>query len=82
MLAVPLLPPVDAEVFAFLTTTPNKLVTTIHPDTMPVILSKEHEFEAWLKVKPDEAFSLVKKYPADIMRIVQQGTEEVDRMHQ
>ena len=71
---------VETDVFAFLTTTPNKLVATISHDRMPVILTKEEEFETWLKGQPHEAYSLVGKYPADQMRIVQQGSEKLDKM--
>ncbi|MEP6826988.1 MAG: SOS response-associated peptidase [Aestuariivirga sp.] len=71
---------VETDVFAFMTTTPNKLVATISHDRMPVILTKEEEFEKWLKGRPDEAYSLVRQYPANDMRIVQEGTEKLDKM--
>ena len=34
-------PKVDIEVYAFLTTTPNKLVATINHEPMPVLLTRE-----------------------------------------
>jgi putative SOS response-associated peptidase YedK len=71
---------VETDVFAFTTTTPNKLVATISHDRMPVILTKEEEFETWLKGSPHEAYSLVREYPADQMRIVQQGSDKVDKL--
>ena len=37
---------------AFLTTTPNKLLATIDHDRMPVLLTREEEFEAWLHGAP------------------------------
>jgi len=37
---------------AFLTTTPNKPVATINHDRMPVLLTREEEFDAWLNGAP------------------------------
>ena len=45
-------PKVDIEVYAFLTTTPNKLVATINHERMPVLLTREEEFDAWLNGAP------------------------------
>jgi putative SOS response-associated peptidase YedK len=39
---------VDIETFAFLTTTPNSLVSTINHERMPVLLTREEEFDTWL----------------------------------
>jgi len=63
---------------AFMTTTPNELVATIHPKRMPVILNSEEAFETWTDGTPDEAFDLVNSYPADQMRIVQSGKDRKD----
>jgi putative SOS response-associated peptidase YedK len=38
-------PNVELEVYAFLTTTPNQLVATINHERMPVLLTREEEFE-------------------------------------
>jgi len=51
-------PKVEVETYAFLTTTPNSLVATINHERMPVLLTKEEEFETWLRGSPDEAFAL------------------------
>lgn len=71
-------PNVDIETYAFLTTTPNKLVATINHERMPVLLTGEKEFEAWLTCSVDEAFALTREYPAEEMRIVQEGLDKED----
>ena len=72
--------PVELEVFAFMTTTPNALVATINHERMPVILTKEEEFAKWLTGTPSEAYSLVKQHPSDEMRIVQADKEKLDKL--
>jgi putative SOS response-associated peptidase YedK len=71
-------PNVDIEAYAFLTTPPNKLVATINHERMPVLLTGEKEFEAWLTGSVDEAFALAREYPAEEMRIVQEGLDKED----
>ena len=71
-------PKVDLEVYAFLTTTPNSLVATINHERMPVVLTREEEFETWLKGSTKEAFALAREYPPGQMRIVQEGFEKKD----
>ena len=61
-----------------MTTTPNRLVATINHERMPVILTKEEEFQIWLNGTPAEAYALVKQYPPDQMQIVQEGIDEKD----
>ena len=68
---------VEIDVHAFLTTTPNELVATIHPKRMPLMLTTNNEYETWLNGTPDEA-RLVHSYPTDQMKIVQSSTERVD----
>jgi putative SOS response-associated peptidase YedK len=57
---------------SMVTTTPNDLVGDTHPDRMPMILAPE-DYSQWLTGKPDEAFSLIKPFPADRMVIYQSG---------
>jgi hypothetical protein len=45
---------------------------------MPVLLSKEDEFEAWLSGSPAVAFSLARSFDPAQMRIVQSGSEKED----
>jgi putative SOS response-associated peptidase YedK len=71
-------PNVDIETYAFLTTTPNPLVATINHERMPVLLTREEEFETWLKGSPEEAFALARQYPAEKMRLVQEGFDKED----
>jgi putative SOS response-associated peptidase YedK len=71
-------PNVDIEIYAFLTTTPNPLVATINHERMPVLLTREEEFDTWLRGSPDEAFALSREYPAEQMRIVQEGFDKED----
>ena len=66
-------PKVDLEVYAFLTSTPNKLVATINHERMPVLLTREEEFDVWLNGAPHVAFALAQEYPPGQMRIVQEG---------
>ena len=68
----------DLDVFAFMTTAPNALVASINHERSPVLLDQPEQFETWLSGTPDEAFSLAREYPADRMRIVQQGFDKED----
>lgn len=69
---------VDVDVFAFLNTTPNELVATVHPSRMPVLMADEAAYRTWLSGSPDEAFELVRPFPADQMKIVKSGSERSD----
>jgi hypothetical protein len=56
-------PNVDIETYSFLTTTPNPQVSTINHERMPVLLTREQEFQTWLTGTPDEALALTREYP-------------------
>jgi putative SOS response-associated peptidase YedK len=73
-------PNVDIETYAFLTTTPNPLVATINHERMPVLLTREEEFETWLRGSPAQAVALAREYPPEQMRIVQEGSFKEDRV--
>jgi putative SOS response-associated peptidase YedK len=45
---------------------------------MPVLLTREEEFETWLRASPAEALALAKEYPPGQMRIVREGFEKED----
>ena len=47
-------------------------------ERMPVLLTRAEEFETWLRGSADEAFALAREYPADRMRIVQEGLDKED----
>jgi putative SOS response-associated peptidase YedK len=71
-------PAVEIDTYSFLTTTPNPLVATINHERMPVLLTREEEFETWLKGSADDAFALLREYPAEKMRLVQEGFDKED----
>ncbi|CFX05157.1 conserved protein of unknown function [Candidatus Filomicrobium marinum] len=75
-------PTVDLAVHSFMTTKPNSLVATVHPNRMPVILTTEEEFDTWLNGTVDEARALVRSYPAEQMEIVQYSEKKVDLLEQ
>jgi putative SOS response-associated peptidase YedK len=47
---------------------------------MPVLLTGDDQFETWLEGTPDEALALARSYPAEGMRIVQEGADKEDRL--
>ena len=57
---------------SMVTSTPNDLIRETHPDRMPVILDPD-DYAQWLTGTPDEAFALLKPFPADQMMINQSG---------
>ena len=59
---------------SMITTTPNALVKDTHPDRMPAILNPE-DYEAWLTAPAEDAFRLIRPYPAAKMVIHQQGKD-------
>jgi len=71
-------PNVEIDTYSFLTTTPNSLVATINHERMPVLLTKEEEFETWLNGSAEEAFELAREYPPEKMQIVQEGLKKED----
>ena len=56
--------------FAFLTTDANPLVEPIHPKAMPVLLDEEGE-ERWLSCSFDDAVSMAKPFPSQLMTVRQ-----------
>lgn len=65
---------VEIDVATMVTTTPNPLVATVHPDRMPAILPPE-AWETWLTGAPEAALALIGPYPAEAMRIVGEGVD-------
>ena len=70
--------PVELDVFAFMTTTPNDLVATVHPSRMPVMLVSTDAQATWLEGSHEEARNLIGSYPAEQMALVQAGIDRSD----
>jgi putative SOS response-associated peptidase YedK len=69
---------VECDVFAFMTTLPNALVSTINHERMPVLLTEEAQFDTWLTGSSKDAFRLVESFAPERMRIVQSGFKKED----
>lgn len=66
----------DFELFGFLTTEPNKVVTPIPPKAMPVILTEPAEVDAWLSEPWKEASKLQRPLPDQAVVIVDRPAEQ------
>jgi len=64
------------DLFAFLTTEPNKEVGAIHPKAMPVILTKHEEIETWMTASSEEALKLQRSLPDGALKIVARGEKK------
>lgn len=63
---------VDIVTHTIITTTPNEIVSPIHPDRMPVIL-KPSDYDTWLGGSDDDVIELMQPFPSDKMEIKQSG---------
>ena len=64
------------DVFAFLTTEPNKMIGAIHPKAMPVILTEREEIDMWMTAPPGEALKLQRPLPDGALIIVGRGEKK------
>jgi putative SOS response-associated peptidase YedK len=64
------------DIFAFLTTEPNRAVGAIHPKAMPVILTERDEIYIWMTAPPGEALKLQRPLPDDALMIVARGEKK------
>ena len=67
---------VAADLFAFLTISPNAEVGAIHPKAMPVILRTAEEVDTWMSAPPAEALQLQRPLPDDVLQIVAKGPRQ------
>mgnify|MGYP005845058827 CR=1 FL=1 len=65
---------VAIDTVTMVTTTPNALVRTAHPDRMPAILPPG-AWEDWLTASPETAFARIAPFPAEAMRVVREGPD-------
>lgn len=63
--------------YSVITTVPNELVATVHPNRMPVILDPL-DYGTWLDGSSDDARALLRPYPAERMRVVRAGNQARD----
>jgi putative SOS response-associated peptidase YedK len=64
------------DIFAFLTTEPNKEVRAIHPNAMPVILRTREEIDIWMSAPISKALELQRPLTDKSLSIVDRGTRE------
>lgn len=64
------------DLFAFLTTEPNREVGEVHPKAMPVILTTETEIERWLTAPVEDALQLQRPLDDSALTIVAKGERQ------
>ena len=67
---------VTCDLFAFLTTEPNREVASIHPNAMPVILTTSNKIDTWLGTPWPNACRLQTPLPDGALRILARGEKE------
>ena len=61
------------DLFAFLTTEPNREVGAVHPKAMPVILTTPEEIDLWMTAPAEEALRLQRPLADGTLTIVARG---------
>jgi putative SOS response-associated peptidase YedK len=64
------------DLYAFLTTEPNKVIGAVHPKAISVILRTPEEIDLWMGAPIEEGLSLQRPLPDDALMIVARGEKE------
>ena len=64
------------DLFAFLTTEPNREVGAVHPKAMPVILTTSEEIDLWMTAPAEEALRLQRPLADGSLTIVARGEKK------
>jgi putative SOS response-associated peptidase YedK len=63
----------EHQLFSFLTTLSNDVVRPIHAKAMPVLLTTDDEWNTWLDGSLEQAITLQRPLPNELLRIVVTG---------
>jgi putative SOS response-associated peptidase YedK len=63
----------EHRLYSFLTTEANGIVGPVHAKAMPVLLTKEEEFDTWLTAPTEDALKLQRPLPDAEMLVVAKG---------